>query len=455
MTALSELVPVLVEMRVRAETAADVAHQLATRLKGVGFVVDPLSHPVPVKAMDHHAQMLAMSGDKVMIAHGHVPALRLAGLRRHRDVIHIWRDVEIGPFVLQRRRAPHPAAEAVAAAAHSPHIVYDSTYGDPANGSLDSVVKQLGVDQIWATGHRGEGIVIGIVDGGICAIDRRPKDGETPRIPNVIDGFPHDWGTTAMPASWQNHGNMTATDALAIAPKAKIYDIRVSDGGREQRIRNALKAFDWAIKQHRRDGTPHILSCSWGIWQRSQDQDYATDPDHPFTRKVVEAMDEGILVLFCAGNCGARCSDERCGDDFGANRGIWGANGHRRVMTVGAVNLQEHLACYSSIGPAALDPDKPDFCSFTHFAGYFPHHDPDMKEPSDTGTSAATAITAGVVALLKQRDPRLTQDEALNLLRRTAKDIGPPGFDRLTGMGVIDAKAAWDGLAHLRAAHAH
>ena len=31
---------------------------------------------------------------------------------------------------------------------------------------------------------------------------------------------------------------------------------------------------------------------------------YARDPQHPFTRKVVEAIDEGILVLFAAGNCG-------------------------------------------------------------------------------------------------------------------------------------------------------
>lgn len=32
--------------------------------------------------------------------------------------------------------------------------------------------------------------------------------------------------------------------------------------------------------------------------------------------------------------------------------------------------MNEQFVGYSSQGPAALDPDKPDFCSITHFTGF-------------------------------------------------------------------------------------
>ena len=153
---------------------------------------------------------------------------------------------------------------------------------------------------------------------------------------------------------------------------------------------DALQAFQWAINQHMADGTPHVLTNSWGMFQQAWDPDYTTNPNHPFTRKVLEAIDEGILVLFAAGNCGATCPDGRCGADNGPGRSIWGANGHPRVITVGAVNMNEQFVGYSSQGPAALDANKPDFCSITHFTGYF---------TSDSGTSAATPIAGGVGAV--------------------------------------------------------
>lgn len=96
-------------------------------------------------------------------------------------------------------------------------------------------------------------------------------------------------------------------------------------------------------------------------------------------------------------------------------------------MTVGAVNSAEQFIGYSSRGPAALDPNKPDFCSVAHFTGYF---------PSDSGTSAATPVLAGAVALLKQAKPDLTQAEVKKVLASTAKDIGPNGFDQHSGAGI-------------------
>src|SRR5262249_46663498 len=241
--------------------------------------------------------------------------------------------------------------------------------------------------------------------------------------------------------AWSWHGDMTSTDVLGMAPNAQVYDIRISGPDITSTISNALAGYNWAINQHRTNGTPQVLTNSWGIFQQNWDPDYATNPNHPFTRKVVEALDEGILVLFAAGNCGATCPDGRCGTDTGPGKSIWGANSHPRVMTVGAVNKNEEFVGYSSQGPGALDANKPDFCSVTHFTGYF---------NSDSGTSAATPIAAGVVALLKQANPALTQDQVKTTLRSTAKDIGPAGWDQHSGTGILRAKAAYDQVAPTR-----
>ena len=141
------------------------------------------------------------------------------------------------------------------------------------------------------------------------------------------------------------------------------------------------------------------------------------------------------IVLFAAGNCGATCPDRRCGNDTGTGKSIWGANGHEQVITVAAASKEEKYIGYSSVGPAALHDKKPDITSISHFTGYF---------NSDSGTSAATPIAAGVVALLKQVEPNLTQDQTKSALMDTAKDIGPSGWDIYTGAGIIQAKAAYD-----------
>ncbi len=91
-----------------------------------------------------------------------------------------------------------------------------------------------------------------------------------------------------------------------------------------------------------------------------------------------------------------------------------------------------------------MDPNKPDFCAITHFAGYFPNLNP--LGTSDGGTSAATPIAAGVIALYKQKKLDLTQDSIKNALKKTAKDIGPTGWDKHSGSGIIRAKAAYDEL---------
>ena len=80
-------------------------------------------------------------------------------------------------------------------------------------------------------------------------------------------------------------------------------------------------------------------------------------------------------IIFCAGNCGGVCPDGRCGpNDFGPGRGIWGANAHPSVLTVGAVRTDTSWIGYSSEGPGPGRPpfnklanQKPDLCAPSEF----------------------------------------------------------------------------------------
>jgi hypothetical protein len=239
---------------------------------------------------------------------------------------------------------------------------------------------------------------------------------------------------------------MCAFDSLIAAPQAKLYDLGIgkTPGGIAAFLSSALQAFQWALNRYRSDGTPQVLSNSWGLYQDSWDPfpaghpgNYTHNPNHPFTRKVLEVIDEGILVAFAAGNCGDPCPDGRCGSDHGPGRSIRGANGHERSICVGAVNVHRERVGYSSQGRSTLHDAKPDLCGYSHFRGHF---DP------DTGTSAACPTVAGVLALLRSRFSTLKQDDARALLNQTAINVCAPGFDVDSGHGVVNAAAAYERL---------
>lgn len=431
----SERKRVMIEMHQPRSAGASFALQTAGSFNVSGFQLDTEFDPIPMSPTPEQAASFSSTDEEVIVVRGVVDANQIAELEAQPNVIKVWEDSEIRPFnrVVTPERDT-ALVQPTTAAASCPIGTCDCA-PRTAKGTIQDVAKYLGVDQIWSSGIRGDEIHVGVLDGGMTAEGRPVRSGETSRrIPRVVGGWPtSNWGTVA--SGWSEHGNMCATDVLGMAPNVKLYDIRISDGNA---LSNALAGFQWAINQYKANGTPQILTNSWGYFQEAWDPDYTKNPNHPFTRKVVEAIQEGILVLFAAGNCGATCSDGRCGNDRGPGRSIWGANGHPLVMTVAAVNINEQLAGYSSQGPAALDPRKPDFCGITHFKGYF---------DSDSGTSAATPIVAGVVALLKQAKPSLTQDEAKNALMNTAKDIGPTGWDQHSGAGIIRAKAAFDAVS--------
>lgn len=421
-------ISVMIEFNSQQGASGGFAMMRANQIELAGFSVDPEFEPVAMSAGE------GMSAQETVIVRGTVKDWEdIEELRKRPEVAEVWPDTPIAGFA-HGAGFGSPQIEDNPSMAPCPTGSCDCSPGTP-KGTIADVATYLGVNQIWAKGYRGTGIVVGVLDSGITAVGRPVKSGETTRrIPRVVGGWPHNWGTES--SKWGNHGNMCATDVLGMAPEANLYDLRIAGSGSSPgTISRALQAFQWAINRHKVDGTPHVLTNSWGIFRENWDANYARNPNHPFTRKVVEAINEGILVLFAAGNCGDTCPDGRCGSDTGPGKSIWGANGHPQVMTVGAANKNEQFIGYSSRGPAALDANKPDFCSISHFTGY---------NTSDSGTSAATPILAGAVALFKQAKPSLTQVQIKKCLQNTAKQILGTGWNQHTGYGITQVLKAFD-----------
>jgi Subtilase family/RTX calcium-binding nonapeptide repeat (4 copies) len=68
--------------------------------------------------------------------------------------------------------------------------------------------------------------------------------------------------------------------------------------------------------------------------------------------------------------------------------------------------------------------------------------------PNFSGTSAAAPHAAGVAALMKQLNPNASPDEIYQALSNSAIDMGKPGFDTITGAGLIQADKAVGAIAN-------
>lgn len=489
---------ILVEITVERDSPREAAFASARALEAVGFRLDTEYEPVPLRPPPPERERLESAGLQLLLVRGTIDPARRTDLEKHSAAYRVWSDVKLQPFaraassrrttaasrltararakgktrsVRGRRttsaaRRPRTRTKAGAKQGRASRGRQATAGGGFASvaicgggiGTINDVLTALGVTRIWKRGYRGQGVDVGVVDGGIAALGRPVKPGETAVIPNVVSGWPADWGTTALgwnPAKPQ-HGNMVAYNVLAVAPEARLWDLRIWEDlpgvppaeRFDVYVSNAIAAYHFAITRFLSDGSPQILTNSWGLYDSANGEGFATDPRSPLALKVEDALDAGMLVLFAAGNCGTGCahpSTSPCGvNDRGPGASILGPNGHPEVMTVGGADTKGRWYGFTSQGPAVLPPHaaKPDFCSFTQYAGFFPVHGPGF----DGGTSAACATAAGVVALLKSYRPTLPQTTAKTVLKSTARDIRAPGIDADSGAGLIRAYLAFGAL---------
>ena len=330
-------------------------------------------------------------------------------------------------------------------------------------GTRDDALNAVGGDFLAANGLDGSDVNVVIVDQGL---DAARLDG------NFIGGWPIG---TNMPGQLQHvrgvtgnyHGMLVARNILSVAPQARLYDCPLIPD-RIQNVTTFLSVADAALNWVRfwinilrafeRFSGPWVIVNAWAIFDRSTEQplgDYSENSEHSFNQLMHGFADDNIDVVFAAGNCGQFCPDRRCRPyDTGPRRSIYGAHAHARVLTVGAMRSDGLWAGASSQGPsvddqaapvrdnAGFNPQKPDLCAPSFFTEAHDGHE------FNGGTSAASALAAGVVAALRSSDgiKDIPTDRLFEALRLTARRAGAPRWDGRLGFGMIDAEGAFNQL---------
>jgi serine protease AprX len=312
-------------------------------------------------------------------------------------------------------------------------------------------------------GYDGSGVGVAIIDSGVTPWHDDLSDPAVgaQRVDQFVD-FVNGWQAPYDDYGHGTHvagiiaGNGFDSDGAraGVAPAAHLIVLKTLDGSGRGRISDVIAALDYVVT-HKDDLNIRVvnLSVATGVYES-----YNSDP---LTLAAQRAVTSGIVVVAAAGNNGR---DPQGRTQYG---GITAPGNAPWVLTVGASShmgtidrADDTIARFSSRGPGAIDDAaKPDvvapgvgieslsdpnsffytadsnyLLSGTVATSYLPYL-------SLSGTSMATPIVSGTVALMLHANPALTPNAVKAILEYTAQPY--PGYDALTeGAGFLNARGA-------------
>lgn len=207
-----------------------------------------------------------------------------------------------------------------------------------------------------------------------------------------------------------------SANAKGVAPGASILSGKVLDASGSGSFSNIIAAMYWAADNPSVD----VISMSIGTSRTFKNlncDSYIPD----MTTAVNYAVAHGKVVVAAAGNSKTGVSNPGC---------ISG------VITVGAVGSNDVIASWSGRGFSAKDHGvvAPGVSLYSAWLG--------TSYATASGTSMATPVVSGTIALMKQKNPSLTVAQIKSILYTTSKDLGSAGYDTTYGHGRVDAQAA-------------
>ena len=332
-------------------------------------------------------------------------------------------------------------------------------------GLLERTGPTIGATAVRQTlGYDGTGIGVAVIDSGVTAWHDDLTDAASPasqrvtRFVDFVGGQPSpydDYGHgTHVAGIIAGNGYDSSGARSGIAPGAGLVVLKALDGSGSGRISNLIAALNYVV-DHRGELNIRIVNLSIGAGVY---ESYNSDLLAQATRRVVE---QGVVVVSAAGNNG-HTSDGRT--QYG---GITSPGNAPWVLTVGAAShmgtidrADDIVASFSSRGPtrydAAAKPDvvapgvgieslsAPNSQLSSTYSAYLLNGTIATAFPpylSLTGTSMATPVVTGTVALMLQANPALTPNAVKAILQYTAQPYA--GYDALTeGAGFLDAAGA-------------
>ncbi|HEY0734656.1 MAG TPA: S8 family serine peptidase [Herpetosiphonaceae bacterium] len=312
-------------------------------------------------------------------------------------------------------------------------------------------ISRIRADQVWSTFNvRGEGIVVANIDTGVLHTHPTLVNQYRGNLGGGTFNHNYNWhdpanacnnGRTA-PCDNNGHGTHTmgtilgddgGANQIGVAPRAKWI---AAKGCESSSCSNAslLSSGQWMLAptdlsgaNPRSDLRPNIVNNSWG-----------GGGNNTWYQATVQAwIAAGIFPAFSNGNSGPSCNTSGSPGDYAES------------YSVGAFDVNNAIASFSSRGSATLGGVKPDIAapgvnirSAWNNGSY----------SAISGTSMASPHLAGAVALMWSAAPSLVGDinATRTILDQTAVDTsdltcgGTAANNNVWGEGKLDAFAAVD-----------
>ena len=313
----------------------------------------------------------------------------------------------------------------------------------------------------------GKNINITIVDDGLDINSPDLKDAAYPLSTNYHRNFNDTGGNNPAPSDLANHGTNCGGLAAArgfngegldgVAPEARLMGLRLIAGPTDPT--EEAEAMAWQPA-----GTMvHVSSNSWGPPDDGKAGGRLTPVWEAGIKTAAEKNRAGLgTVLVVSGGNGRTSNDDSSYDEFASSR---------YAIAVGAVNRTGKQSSFSengvdiAISAFGGEFSPPEVLWTTNVAGNIALELLKQKFPSSTapmnysdafnGTSAAAPQVSGAVALLLERNPKLSYRDVKEILIKSARKTGLTGedstfadnksgfsFSHSFGAGLLDVAAA-------------
>ena len=210
-------------------------------------------------------------------------------------------------------------------------------------------------------------------------------------------------------------GYMPSKNFMGIAPNARIYSAKVFNKEKDSTTESLVNAIDWCLSEN-----TSVINMSLGYaYIKGADYSYL----NPLNYAITKAYNQGVLTVAASGNEGDT--------DLSSDNVNYPAR-FTNAISVASSDSSGRISYFSNRGPSVLltAPGESILSSYISSSSSYAYL---------SGTSMATPTVAGVIALIKQKYPSLTNAQIINLLKTTAVDKGAKGRDSIYGCGIVQA----------------
>lgn len=264
-------------------------------------------------------------------------------------------------------------------------------------------IAKVQAEKAWQrAGNRGnKSVIVAVIDTGV---DYRHES----LVKNMVSGFdfrdndsdPMDQTSAQNPGHGTHCAGIIGASGLVdngtigISPEVSIMPLRFLGADGSGDLNAAIKAIDFAIEKG-----AHVISASWGAA-------IARNQATPLIEAIKRADDKGIIFVAAAANDGKN-NDKT--DMFPANNGL------PNSITVAASGSSDAKPSWSNYGTATVHVAAPGEAIMSTL--------PSNKYGNLSGTSMATPLVSGLVALLKAQDMSLTGAQIRAILQSTGAKV--------------------------------